>query len=152
MTIAPRRVLVVSGPNLQLLGTRQPNLYGTTTLDAIHARLDEVARAQRAEVTCRQTNHEGEIVSWIGAAPAEGFVGMVINAGAYTHTSLAIADAISAVDLPAVEVHLTNIHAREAFRRRSRIAPACIGQISGFGALSYQLGLIALLSRFDAAR
>lgn len=152
MSIAPRRVLVLSGPNLQLLGTRQPDLYGKATLTEIHARLEEVARARRAEVICRQTNHEGEIVDWIGRAPADGIVGIVINPGAYSHTSIAIYDAICGVTLPTVEVHLTNLHAREAFRRRSRIAPACIGQVSGFGALSYELGLVALLEHLDARR
>lgn len=152
MTIARRRVLVVSGPNLQLLGSREPTLYGSTTLDQIHCRLEEVAEGRRAEVVCRQTNHEGQIVDWIGAAPSEGFLGIVLNAGAYTHTSIAILDAIQAVGLPTVEVHLTNIHAREPFRRKSRIARACIGQISGFGAYSYELGLLALLEHLDARR
>lgn len=152
MSLAPRRVLVVSGPNLQLLGKRQPALYGSTTLPEIHARLEEVARMRRAEVVCRQTNHEGEIVDIIGDSRTQGVVGMVINPGAYTHTSFAIFDAITAVELPTVEVHLTNLQAREAFRRRSRIAPACIGQVSGFGALSYELGLVALLDHLDAKR
>lgn len=150
MSLAPRRVLVVSGPNLQLLGSREPELYGSTTLEQIHARLEEVARSHRAEAVCRQTNHEGEIVDWIGASRAEGLAGILINPGAYSHTSIAIHDAIRAVELPAVEIHLTNIAAREGFRRRSRIAPACIGQVSGFGALSYELGLIGLLERLDA--
>lgn len=149
MSLAPRRVLVVSGPNLQLLGTRQPELYGTRTLPEIHARLETIAQSRRAEAICRQTNHEGKIVDFIGEASAEGIVGIVINPGAYTHTSLAIHDAICAVALPTVEVHLTNIHAREPFRRRSRTAPACIGQVSGFGALSYELGLIALLEHLE---
>lgn len=152
MTTARRRILVISGPNLQLLGSREPALYGSTTLDQIHTRLEEVAEARRAEVVCRQTNHEGHIVDWIGAAPSEGFVGIVINPGAYTHTSIAILDAIRAVGLPTVEVHLTNLHAREPFRRKSRIAPACLGQISGFGAFSYELGLLAVLQHLDARR
>lgn len=152
MSSGPRRVLVVSGPNLQLLGSRQPELYGSTTLDEIHVRLAEVAKSHHAEVVCRQTNHEGEIIDWIGASRADGLVGLLINPGAYTHTSIAIHDAIRAVELPVVEVHLTNIAAREAFRRRSRIAPVCIGQVSGFGALSYELGLIGLLQHLDAQR
>lgn len=152
MTTARRRILVISGPNLQLLGSREPELYGSTTLDQIHATLGEVANARRAEVVCRQTNHEGQIVDWIGAAPADGFVALLLNPGAYTHTSFAILDAIRGVGLPTVEVHLTNLHAREPYRRKSRIAPACIGQISGFGAYSYELGLLALLQHLDARR
>lgn len=152
MTTARRRILVVSGPNLQLLGSREPALYGSTTLDQIHSRLEEVAEARRAEVVCRQSNHEGQLVDWIGNAPSEGFVGIVTNPGAYAHTSIAILDALRAVGLPAVEVHLTNLHAREPFRRRSRIAPACLGQISGFGAFSYELGLLAVLQHLDARR
>lgn len=152
MTTARRRILVISGPNLQLLGSREPEIYGSTTLDQIHATLGEVASARRADVVCRQTNHEGQIVDWIGAAPTEGFVALLLNPGAYTHTSFAILDAIRAVGLPTVEVHLTNVHAREPYRRKSRIAPACIGQISGFGAYSYELGLLALLQHLDARR
>jgi len=152
VTTARRRILVISGPNLQLLGSREPEIYGSTTLDQIHATLGEVASARRADVVCRQTNHEGQIVDWIGAAPTEGFVALLLNPGAYTHTSFAILDAIRAVGLPTVEVHLTNVHAREPYRRKSRIAPACIGQISGFGAYSYELGLLALLQHLDARR
>ncbi len=143
---APERVLVLSGPNLQLLGTREPSLYGSTTLAAIEARLVEVGRARGAAVEARQSNHEGELVTWAGSAPAAGFAGLVLNPGAYTHTSIALYDALRAGALPAVEVHLSNPDAREPFRRRSRIAPACVGRVAGFGALSYELGLLALLA------
>jgi 3-dehydroquinate dehydratase-2 len=141
------RVLVLSGPNLQLLGQREPHIYGTRTLAEIHARLDALARGRGASVECRQSNHEGDLVGWIGAAPSEGFAGIVINPGAYTHTSIAIHDAIKGAGLPAIEVHLSNPDAREAFRRRSRVAPACLGRVAGFGAASYELGLVGLLDR-----
>jgi 3-dehydroquinate dehydratase II len=144
--VAGERVLVLSGPNLQLLGAREPSVYGTATLAAIEGRLAEVALARGAAVEARQSNHEGDLVTWAGEAPGAGFRGIVINPGAYTHTSLALYDALRAAALPAVEVHLSNTDAREAFRRRSRIAPACLGRVSGFGPLSYELGLLALLA------
>jgi 3-dehydroquinate dehydratase II len=144
--VAGERVLVLSGPNLQLLGTREPSVYGTATLAAIHARLDEIARARGAVVEARQSNHEGELVTWAGEAPSAGFRGLVLNPGAYTHTSLALYDALRAAALPAIEVHLSNPDAREVFRRRSRVAPACLGRVAGFGPLSYELGLLALIA------
>jgi 3-dehydroquinate dehydratase-2 len=147
---AAPRVLCISGPNLQLLGTREPEVYGSVTLDEIHTRLGKRARALALAVECRQTNHEGTIVDWVGAARADGFVGLLLNPGAYTHTSIAIHDALRGVALPCVEVHLSNTDAREAFRRRSRVAPACVGRVSGFGADSYELaldGLARVLSR-----
>ncbi|MGZ3451347.1 MAG: type II 3-dehydroquinate dehydratase, partial [Polyangiales bacterium] len=118
------KVLVLSGPNLQLLGQREPEIYGRTTLADIHRELSSLA-AGRAEIECRQSNHEGELLDWIGQARG-AFDGMLINAGAYTHTSIALRDAIKAVSVPTVEVHLSNPEAREAFRRRSRIAPVCV--------------------------
>jgi 3-dehydroquinate dehydratase-2 len=139
------RILVVSGPNLQLLGTREPQVYGRDTLADIHARLAARAAALGVEVEARQTNHEGAIVDWIGAAPREGFSGLVINPGAYTHTSIAILDAVRAVGLPCIEVHLSNPDAREPFRRRSWIARACVGRVAGFGADSYELALDGLV-------
>ncbi|HEY8090638.1 MAG TPA: type II 3-dehydroquinate dehydratase [Polyangiaceae bacterium] len=145
-----RRILCVSGPNLQLLGTREPEVYGRATLAEIHAGLAAKARALGAEVDARQTNHEGSIVDWIGAARADGFQGLLLNPGAYTHTSIAIYDALRAVALPCVEVHLSNPEAREPFRRRSRVARACIGRVAGFGPDSYELaldGLVRFLSR-----
>ncbi|MCA9591122.1 MAG: type II 3-dehydroquinate dehydratase [Myxococcales bacterium] len=141
--MAPLRVLVLSGPNLQLLGTREPEIYGTETLDEIHARL--VARGEELRVTvdARQTNHEGGLCDWIAEARGT-FDGLLLNAAAYTHTSLAIFDALKAVGLPCVEVHLSNPEAREAYRQASRVAPACIGKVAGFGGESYLLALEAL--------
>lgn len=147
------RVLCISGPNLQLLGVREPEVYGKETLQAIHARL--VARG--VELSCavdaRQTNHEGLIVDWISDARGAAD-GILLNAGAYTHTSIAIYDALRAVaPLPCVEVHLSNPDAREPFRRRSRIAPACVGRVAGFGGQSYVLaleGLTAVMERRTA--
>jgi 3-dehydroquinate dehydratase-2 len=139
------RILCLSGPNLQLLGTREPEVYGRETLAEIHGRLQARGRALGVEVEGRQTNHEGTLVDWIGAAGAESFAGLVLNPGAYTHTSIAIYDALRAVGLPCVEVHLSNPDAREVFRRRSRVAPACIGRVAGFGGDSYELGLEALV-------
>ncbi len=146
-------VLCISGPNLQLLGTREPEVYGSTTLAEIHARLAARGKQLGAEVDARQTNHEGTIVDWIGEARAAGFAGLLLNPGAYTHTSIAIHDALKAVALPCVEVHLSNPDAREPFRRRSRIARACVGRVAGFGADSYELaldGLVRVLSRQHA--
>ena len=144
------RVLCISGPNLQRLGLREPSIYGSVTLAAIHERLETRARELGVEVVARQTNHEGTIVDWIGAAPDEGFGGLLLNPGAYTHTSIAILDALRSVTLPCIEVHLSNPDAREPFRRRSYPARVCVGRIAGFGATSYVLaldGLIALLRR-----
>lgn len=142
---ARTRVLCISGPNLQLLGTREPEIYGRATLAEIHARLRAQAAAAGALLEAKQSNHEGEIVDWIGAAPARGISGLLLNPGAYTHTSIAIHDALRAVALPCVEVHLSNTDAREAFRRRSRVAPACVGRVAGFGPHSYELALAGLL-------
>jgi 3-dehydroquinate dehydratase II len=136
---------VLSGPNLDRLGTREPAIYGTATLDDVHHAVEEAATAAGAEVVCRQSNHEGDLVGWIGRAGEDGFAGIILNAGAYTHTSIAILDAIKASLVPTVEVHLSNPDAREPFRRRSRIAKACLARVAGFGASSYVLGLIGLL-------
>jgi 3-dehydroquinate dehydratase-2 len=148
------RVLCISGPNLQLLGTREPQVYGKDTLAEIHARLEARARASGAELVARQTNHEGTIVDWIGEAPQQGFAGMLLNPGAYTHTSIAILDALRSVGLPCVEVHLSNPDAREPFRRRSWAARACVARVAGFGAHSYELaleGLLHVLARRSAS-
>lgn len=138
-------VLVLSGPNLQLLGTREPDVYGHETLTEIHARVAARGLELDVDVDAFQSNHEGELLDRIGRAPQDGFAGMLLNAGAYTHTSLALHDAIRAVALPCVEVHLSNPEAREAYRHVSRIAPACIGKVAGFGGDSYVLGLEALV-------
>jgi 3-dehydroquinate dehydratase II len=139
------RFLILSGPNLHRLGRREPSIYGSQTLDEIHTGLTDFASSRGVVVDCRQSNHEGQLVEWIGAAGDEGFLGVVLNPGAYTHTSYAIYDAIRACDVPVVEVHLSNPDAREEFRRHSCIAPACVGRVAGFGAHSYRLGLEALL-------
>ncbi len=145
------RICCISGPNLQLLGTRQPEVYGRVTLDEIHRRLHARGRALGVEVDARQTNHEGTIVDWIGEAPAKGIAGLLLNPGAYTHTSIAILDALHAVGLPCVEVHLSNPDAREPFRRRSYVARACVARVAGFGADSYELALEGLARRLATA-
>lgn len=140
----PLNILVLHGPNLNLLGRREPHIYGSVTLEDINSLLIEEAMGLQAQVSCLQSNSEGALIDAIHQAK-ENYQGIVINAGAYTHTSIAIADALSAVELPVVEVHLSNIYNREAFRHISYIAPIAIGQISGFGAESYRLGLQALI-------
>lgn len=144
------RVLVLNGPNLNLLGTRQPEVYGTTTL----AMLDEACCAHGEKigitVTCEQSNHEGAIIDSIHAAKGE-YGGLIINAGAYTHTSIAIMDAVASVELPVVEVHLSNIHAREPFRHRSYLSKVALGQICGFGPQGYLLALDALKTHLEKA-
>lgn len=137
-------ILVLHGPNLNLLGHREPKFYGTVTLDDINRLLVEEAQVLGATVSCLQSNHEGVLVDEIHRALGK-HEGILINAGAYTHTSIAIRDALCAVKIPAVEVHLSNIYQREGFRHHSYIAPVAIGQISGFGAESYRLGLQALI-------
>ncbi len=142
MKTQPVRILVIHGPNLQLLGRREVEIYGELTLEEIDRRLEEEAGRLGAELTIAQSNHEGEIVDLIGKAEGRSDA-ILINPAAYTHTSVAIRDALASVPVPAVEVHLSNIHRREEFRRRSLIAPAAAGQVSGFGPASYLLGLQA---------
>jgi 3-dehydroquinate dehydratase-2 len=138
------RILVIHGPNLDLLGKREPAVYGKVTLAEIDRRIEERAKELGFETESFQSPHEGEIVQKIGSAP-DRFAAILINPAAYTHTSVAIRDAIAAVDLPTVEVHLSNVHAREEFRRHSYIAPVADGQVCGFGADSYLLGLEGLV-------
>lgn len=140
----PNRVLVLHGPNLNLLGLREPGIYGSLTLAEINRALEEEAKKLQAKVFPFQSNHEGVLVDAIHEAVGQ-YEGILINPGAYTHTSVALRDAIAAVNLPTVEVHLSNIYRREEFRHHSYIAPVAIGQISGFGAQSYLLGLQALV-------
>ena len=139
------KILVIHGPNLNLLGNREVDVYGTTTIDVINTELKTAAKAKGATLTIMQSNHEGEIVEAIGKSKGK-FDAILINPAAYTHTSVAIRDAISAVMVPTVEVHLSNIYAREEFRHTSLIAPVAKGQVSGFGKLSYLLGLEAAIS------
>jgi 3-dehydroquinate dehydratase-2 len=138
-------ILVLHGPNLNLLGIREPGIYGTTTLADINTRLVALAEKQGAQVECLQSNAEGVLVDAIQQA-VDRHQGILINAAAYTHTSVAIRDAIAAVKLPTVEVHLSNIYRREEFRHHSYIAPVVVGQVSGFGPQSYYLGLHALMN------
>ena len=138
-------VLVLHGPNLNLLGQREPGIYGSTTLGEINQLLAQEGEKLQAQVSSLQSNHEGALVDAIHAAWGQ-HQGILINAGAYTHTSIALRDAIAAVAIPTVEVHLSNIYRRETFRHHSYIAPVAVGQISGFGAESYRLGLQALVN------
>jgi 3-dehydroquinate dehydratase-2 len=137
------RVLVLNGPNLNLLGEREPHLYGSATLDAIMEQVRQHAATRQIEIEHLQSNHEGALIDALHQARGR-IHGIILNAGALTHTSYALRDAIAALQIPTVEVHLTNIYAREEFRRHSVIAPVCVGQISGFGSLSYLLAVDAL--------
>ena len=137
-------ILVLNGPNLNLLGTRQPEIYGHATLADVEAMCTAHGEALGHHVTCRQSNHEGALVDAIPAARGT-FDGIVLNAGAYTHTSIALHDAIAGTQMPVVELHLSNIHAREPFRHKSMIAPVAVGMICGFGPAGYTLALDALL-------
>lgn len=138
------RILVLSGPNLHLLGSREPEVYGRMTLPQIHDLLRVEAAQGGHTIETRQTNHEGELVDWIGQAPGN-FDGILLNPAALAHSSVAIRDAVASVSIPTVEVHLTNVFAREEFRRTLVVAPAARGVVSGFGPSSYKLGLAALL-------
>ena len=139
------KILFLNGPNLNMLGQRQPEVYGRTTLADIEALVRERAAKLEATIDFRQTNSEGELVAWIQEAKSKSDV-IVLNAAAYTHTSVALRDAISAVGVPTIEIHLSNIHAREEFRHKSLIAPVCCGQICGFGANSYVLAVEAAVT------
>ncbi len=139
-----KKILVIHGPNLDLLGKREPGVYGKVTIKEINQALLKLAKKEKVSLEVFQSNHEGEIVSRIGRAPGE-FDAIVMNPAAYTHTSVAIRDAVAAVKVPVVEVHLSNIYAREEFRHQSLVAPVAAGQISGFGAKSYELGFWAAL-------
>jgi 3-dehydroquinate dehydratase-2 len=146
-----RKVLVLHGPNLNLLGIREPGVYGTVTLEVINLNLIQLAKQHDLELEIFQSNHEGELIDQIHRAFGVK-EGILINPGAFTHYSYAIRDALSSVSLPAVEVHLSNIHQRESFRHQSVTAPVVIGQIAGFGAYSYELGLLALAQHLQGNR
>ncbi|HPY29072.1 MAG TPA: type II 3-dehydroquinate dehydratase [Verrucomicrobiota bacterium] len=143
------KILFLNGPNLNLLGQREPQIYGRTTLADIARRIRDEALKRGVKVEFQQTNVEGELVTWVQEAAGK-FDVIVLNAAAYTHTSIALRDAITAVGLPVIEIHLSNIHAREEFRHRSLLAPVCKGQISGFGAFSYILGLQAAINVIES--
>lgn len=140
------KVLVLHGPNLNLLGTREPGVYGRETLDDINARLRDLAAAQNVELRIVQSNHEGTLIDELHAAREAKYDGVLINPGALTHYSYALRDAIAAIALPTVEVHLSNVHKREEFRHHSMLVPVCLGQVLGFGGQSYVLGFQGLLA------
>lgn len=146
------RILVLNGPNLNLTGLREPGVYGTASYADLCARLQAEAEKRGVSLDIRQSNHEGELIDFIHEAFFNKVDGIIFNAGAYTHYSYALHDALKAVSLPAVEVHLSNIHAREAFRHVSVIAPACLGQIAGFGPRGYVLAMDALLDHLKERR
>ncbi|HWO42646.1 MAG TPA: type II 3-dehydroquinate dehydratase [Candidatus Eisenbacteria bacterium] len=144
-----KKILVLNGPNLNLLGQRQPEIYGNLTLQEINKKITTLAKELGVDVVIRQSNSEGELVSWIQEAPKQ-FGAIVINPAAYTHSSVALRDAITAAGIPTIEVHISNIYRREDFRKHSYIAGAAVGQITGFGAQSYLLGLRAAVEQLSA--
>ena len=143
-----KAILLLHGPNLNLLGTRQPEVYGSTTLDEINAAVERRVAAYGVELRSAQSNHEGELIDRLHEARGWAH-GVIFNPGAFTHTSVALHDAISAIELPVIEAHLSNIHGRESFRRQSLLAGVCLGQVAGFGWHSYLLAADALLRRWD---
>ena len=145
------KILVLHGPNLNLLGSRENDVYGSVTLDAINRELEDLAKAEGVKLAVHQSNAEGELVDWIQKA-AGAFDALIINPGAFTHTSIALRDAIAGVGIPAIEVHLSNIYRREAFRQHSYIVGVAVGQISGFGSDSYVLGLRAAVAHVKRAQ
>ena len=146
-----KKILVLNGPNLNLLGTREPEQYGRDTLADVERLCAEAGAKHGVEIECRQSNHEGVLIDWIHEAGREvaagNMLGVVMNPGAYTHTSIALHDAIKGASVPLIELHISNVHAREEFRHKSLLAPVCVGQISGFGWRSYLLGIDALLGK-----
>jgi 3-dehydroquinate dehydratase-2 len=140
---APPLIYVLNGPNLNLLGLREPDIYGADTLDDIAGRLEDRARALGVAIDMRQSNHEGHLIDWLHEAQARSAKAVLLNAGGFSHTSVALHDAVKAILVPVIEVHLSNPQARESFRRRSLIAAAAKGTIAGFGALGYELALDA---------
>ncbi len=138
------KILVLNGPNLQLLGKREPGIYGVETLADVKASMHTVATELNVDMDFHQSNYEGELIDSIGNAPLK-YAGIIINPAAYTHTSVAIRDAISGVGLPTIELHISNVHAREEFRHKSLIAPVCLGQICGLGTYGYEVALMAIV-------
>ena len=142
-------ILVIQGPNLNLLGTREPEVYGKTTLEDIHQRLGEIAKAQSIELNTYQSNHEGELIDRIQKAKQDGVDFIIINPGAFTHTSVALRDVLAGVAIPFTEVHLSNIHQREEFRKHSYLSDIATGVICGLGAIGYELALQAAITRLN---
>lgn len=140
-----KKVTIINGPNLNMLGQREPDIYGALTLQNIEDQCRKLGQELGVVVECLQSNHEGQLIDWLHAADQTS-LGAGLNAGAYTHTSIALHDAIKAISIPVVEIHMSNVHAREPFRHRSKLAPAVKGIISGFGAESYQLAIRALVN------
>ncbi len=145
-----RQILVLNGPNLNLLGTREPEVYGSTTLQDVIGALTEHGATVGVEVRSVQSNHEGELIDAIHDA-RQWALGILFNPGGYTHTSVALRDAVAAVELPVIEVHLSNVAARESFRHQSMLSPVCLGVVSGFGAVGYRLGFDGLMDHLDHA-
>lgn len=141
-----QRILVLHGPNLNLLGSREPEIYGKTTLATIHAKMEAHARAAGLQLETFQSNHEGELVDRVQSARGEGVAMIIINPGAYSHTSIAIPDALKAVAIPYIEIHISNIHARETFRHHSHFSAGALGVICGLGVLGYDLALEAAIA------
>ena len=141
------KILCLNGPNLNRLGKREPSVYGTETLTDIENSLIQFGKQHQVNISCFQSNHEGQLIDWIHEAEDNDVKGIILNPGAYTHTSYAIRDAIASINIPVIEVHISNIHKREAFRHVSVIAPVCVGQISGLGSFGYQLALETFIKR-----
>jgi 3-dehydroquinate dehydratase-2 len=142
-----QKIVVLNGPNLNLLGQREPHIYGATSLKDLESQMEELGRGQQVEVFCFQSNHEGVLIDKLHEANQVGIIGVILNPGAFTHYSYAIRDAIAAIDVPVIEVHISNVHAREAFRHVSVTAPVTVGQIVGLGFKGYELAFQALIDR-----